>query len=167
MIAKRNLKSQLEELMRCLRRTGLHRGREPLDILEEHARKGQSVRDNLIFLVSDFCPAAADSATDNTAEWHDVLRALSCDVCPVVISFALDERQRGSIRLWDAERRRHRLTLLSPARIAAINAEERQRVARLERLFRSLRLDFIVLNRERDVYPELARLARWRRKRRH
>ena len=91
---------------------------------------------------------------------------MSCDVVPITISFELQAGQRGAIRLWDAERRQRRLTLLTSSRIAAINAAERARVEKLRALFRRLGVDHLVLRRELDVYPELARLARWRRKRR-
>ncbi|MDH3547278.1 MAG: hypothetical protein OEN22_09275, partial [Gammaproteobacteria bacterium] len=78
----------------------------------------------------------------------------------------LAREQRGTIKLWDPERRQQRLTLLTPSRIDRINDEERHRVEALENLFRSLGLDFMTLRHERDVYPSLARLARMRRRRR-
>ena len=165
-IAKRNLKGQLEETMRLLGQTGLAAGVDALDLLGEHARQQRSTTDNLVFLVSDFCSTGAGAAASNTGSWQSLLRELRCDVVPVIISFELARRQRGSIRLWDAEQQRHRLTLLTPSRIAAINAKERERVAFLQRLFRRLGLDHLVLTDEHDVYPELARLARWRRRRR-
>ena len=75
--------------------------------------------------------------------------------------------QRGAIRLWDVERRQNRVTLLTSSRIYAINAAERARVEKLQVLFRRLGLDHLVLRRDLDVYPELAKLARWRRRRRN
>ena len=57
------------------------------------------------------------------------------------------------------------MTLLTPGRIAAINARERERVHGLRQLFRRLGLDHLLLRREHDVYPELIKLARWRRRR--
>ncbi len=165
-IAKRNLKSQLEETIRSLGGAGLAAGVDALQLLEETARGKRSSPDNLMFVVSDFCSTSASTSASLSGSWQSVLRELGCDVVPVIISFELAHDLRGSIRLWDAEEQRSRLTLLTPSRIAAINAAERERVAGLQRLFRRLGLDHLVLNDEHDVYPELARLARWRRRRR-
>ena len=167
LIAKRNLRGQLEQLIIELNHGGLQVGRNAIDVLAKHAGNRQSVRDDLVFLVSDFCPLAADSEADDVYDWRAVMRAMSCDVIPITISFELTVGQRGAIRLWDAERRQHRLTLLTSSRIVAINAAERARVAKLQALFRRLGLDHLDLRRKLDVYPELARLARWRRRRRH
>ncbi|MBT8100541.1 MAG: hypothetical protein KJO82_12360, partial [Gammaproteobacteria bacterium] len=165
-IAKRNLKGQLEETIRSLRQTDLAAGVDALDLLGEHARRQQSTTDNLIFLISDFYSTSAGALASNTGSWQSLLRDLHCDVVPVIISFELARRQHGSIRLWDAEQQRHRLTLLTPSRIAAINETERQRVELLQHLFRQLGLDHLILTDEHDVYPELSRLARWRRRQR-
>lgn len=163
LIAKRNLKGQLEATIRLLARTEPAPGVDALDLLGEHAQQASST-DNLVFLVSDFCSTSA--SPPQAGRWQAILRELRCDVVPVIISFELAGGCRGSIRLWDAEQQRHRLTLLTPSRISAINDEERERVAVLRRCFRRLGLDHLALTDEHDVYPELARLARWRRKRR-
>lgn len=167
LIAKRNLRGQLEQLIVEFNHGGLQVGRNAIDVLTEHASSRQSERDDLVFVVSDFCPPAADPTADDVRDWRAVLRTLSCDVIPITISFELAAGQHGAIRLWDAERREHRLTLLTSSRIAAINAAERARVEKIQALFRRLGLDHLVLRRELDVYPELAKLARWRRRRRH
>ena len=166
LIAKPNLRGQLEQLIVELNHGGLQVGRNAIDVLTEHASNRKGARDDLLFIVSDFCPATTDPAADDVHDWRAVMRALSCDVVPITISFELQAGQRGAIRLWDAERRQRRLTLLTSSRIAAINAAERARVEKLQALFRRLGVDHLVLRRELDVYPELARLARWRRKRR-
>lgn len=166
LIAKRNLKSQLEELVVALNLECPEPGQDALDVLSAHARVRQSERDDLVFLVSDFCPTRQDTAEDDVRAWREVMRAVSTDVVPIVISFELARDQRGAIRLWDAERHEKRLTLVTPTRIDRINATERERVEKLQHLFRRLGLDHLVLRQEQDVYPELARLARWRRRRR-
>ncbi len=165
LVAKRNLRGQLEHLIVELDDGGLQAGQSAIDVLTAYSSNRQSARDDLLFLVSDFCPPAANPAADEGRDWRAVMRALPCDVVPITISFELAARQRGAIRLWDAERRQHRLTLLTSSRIAAINAAERARVEKLQDLFRRLGLDHLVLRHELDVYPELARLARWRRRR--
>jgi hypothetical protein len=72
----------------------------------------------------------------------------------------------GTIKLWDAERRAQRLTLLTPERIDDINHKEMQRVLKLESFFRSLGLDYLIVRQEREVYPQLAKLKGLRRRRR-
>jgi uncharacterized protein (DUF58 family) len=167
LIDKRNLKGQLEQLVERLRRTTLQAGRDAVDVLTEYARRKHAVRNDLIFVVSDFAPLAGDANGEDVHTWRELTRHISCGVVPVIISFELATHQYGAIRLWDPEREEQRLTLLTPSRVQAINAAERRRVQSLERLFRQSGLDYLVLRREHDVYPELARLASWRRRRRN
>ena len=167
LIEKRNLKRQLEHLMVELNDDSLHADQKAVDILTSHAGNKVSVRDDLLFLISDFCSPTTGSASDDIRDWRVAIRALSCDVVPVIVSFGLAAGQRGAIRLWDAERGEQRLTLLTASRIAAINSVERERVEALQDRFRGLGLDHLVLRRELDVYPELAKLAQWRRRRRN
>jgi len=165
-IAQRNLKGQLERLMERLGTSGVLPGEDAIEVLASHARRNRTVRDDLIFMISDFCPVADAAGTNDIEAWRSAMRSIACDVVPVVVSFKLAVEQRGSIRLWDAERNIHRLTLLTPSRIERINAEEAERVAALQHLFRRLGVDHLVLRRDQDVYPELEMLARWRRRRR-
>lgn len=165
MIAQRNLKSQLEQLMEQLNAIDMLPGEDAIEVLAAYASKKRSVRDDLIFLVSDFCPIRDAAIDDDLASWREVQRMLPCDIVPVIVSFELDTGQRGSIRLWDAERHKHRLTFVTPARIERINAAEAERVAALAQRFRRLGMDHLVLRHEADVYPELAKLATWRRSR--
>lgn len=166
-VAQRNLKGQLERLMDRLSATGMRQGQDAIDVLSAHAAGMQPVRDDLVFMVSDFCPVADRSLDEDAQTWRLAQRAIPCDIVPVIISFELATEQHGSIRLWDAERRKHRLTLLTPARIARINSVEAERVARLEHLFRRLGMDYLKLKHDKDVYPALETLARWRRRRRN
>ena len=161
-----NLKSQLESLATALSSNPAQPGKDAFDVLESVALSARPVRDDLAFVVSDFCPVAVSHAGETQQEWRDILRRLTFDVVPVLISFELSREQRGAIKLWDPERQQQRLTLLTPSRIDRINAQERNRVEGLEDLFRRLGLDFMTLRHERDVYPSLARLARMRRRRR-
>ena len=165
LIARRNLNGQLEESMTALGKGEMASRVDPLSVLSDHARQRQRVRDDLIFMVSDFCSTEADTAGAVIAGWRNVLRKLPCDLVPAIISFELDPSELGSIRLWDAEQQRHRMTLLTRGRIAAINARERERVHGLQQLFRCLGLDHLLLRHAHDVYPELIKLARWRRRR--
>ncbi|HEX2139356.1 MAG TPA: hypothetical protein VHG33_06560, partial [Woeseiaceae bacterium] len=139
------------------------RRKHPLELLDGLAGKRRSVRDDLLFLISDFQALGLDDVSASARQWSHTLRRLPCDVVPVLISFELPREQRGTIKLWDPERRRQRLTLVTPSRIDRINALERQRIERIEKLFRSVGLSYLTLRRERDVYPSLAWLARARR----
>lgn len=164
-IAERNLKSQLDRLAEHLAADPVEPARDVLDVLAELAGRSRASRDDLIFLVSDFHAAGDPLRQRDVRQWRPVLRSLSCDVVPVIVSFELSTHQLGQIKLWDPERNRQRLTLLTPARARCINLQETQRVEELARMFRSLGLDCLVLRHETDVYPALASLARVRRKR--
>lgn len=164
-VEARNLRTKLDRLMRHLDTRAELPGEDPVTVLVEQAARRRRERADLIFLISDFQPVADDAAQEDPDAWRRALRDLATDVVPVIVSFVLPEEQRGSIRLWDAERSRHRLTLLTPARVRRINAAETERVAALVRRFRRLRMDHVVLRSEHDVYPELAKLAKWRRRR--
>ncbi len=166
LVARRNLKSQLEHLIVELGKPAPARGRDVTELLAAESRRKDPVRTNLAFVVSDFTPVESGGAVPAADEWRSATRRLRCDVVPVIITFELPAGQTGAIRLFDAERGADRLTLLTPGRIRAINAAERGRVAELRKTFRRAGLDHLVLAREHDVYPELARLATWRRKRR-
>lgn len=162
-IAERNLKSQLEQSIECLGAANGLRGTNAIDVLAERASTKRSYREDLLFVISDFCPLNDEDEEDEVPEWRSVQRMLTCDVVPVIISFELRSDQYGSIRLWDPERGKQQLTLLTPARIERINRAELRRVDKLQQQFRRLGLDHLVLRRDQDVYPELAQLARWRR----
>lgn len=164
-IAERNLKSQLDRLAERLRANPVEPGQDALDVLAELAVRSRSARDDLVFIVSDFNATRDPLRQQDMREWRSALRSLSCDVVPVIVSFELSTSQRGQIKLWDMERNRRRLALLTPARARRINRHESERVDSLVRLFRSLGLDSLVLRHEDDVYPCLAALARVRRKR--
>lgn len=165
-ISEKNLKSQLEELSGSLSYNKLLSGENAFDALEKISLNPRASRDDLIFMISDYCPVSLHGHRKALEEWRTMLRRMACEVVQVIISFELPPDQRGAIKLWDPERQTQRMTLLTPSRIDRINEQEQQRVADLELLFRGLGVDFLTLRRERDVYPALARLARLRRRRR-
>lgn len=163
---ERNLKTQMERLSRRLSDHSWADGLEPLDALQAFGLRSRGVRDDLIFLISDFSPMS-DSGVDHTSQkWRSVLRRLSGDLVPVIVSFKLSRDIIGSVKLWDPERRTQRLTFLSPARIDRINEQEMHRVLKIESFFRALGLDYLIVRHERDVYPQLAKLTGLRRRRR-
>jgi len=165
-IAEKNLKSQLDELSGRLSKNSLLAGLDAFDMLETISADRQAAKEDLVFMVSDYCPVSVHAERKSVEDWRTLLRRMPCEVVQVIISFELHPEQRGAIKLWDPERRSQRLTLLTPSRVDRINESERQRVGDLELLFRGLGVDSLTLRHERDVYPALARLARLRRRRR-
>lgn len=165
-IQKRNLKSQLDQLILQLKSDALHSGRDMIDVLTERQQNVHGSNEDLIFVMSDFCGMCDEPADFDASRWQSLQRKSACDVVPVVISFGLAAGQRGSVRLWDGETNRHKMTLLTPSRIAAINAAEEQRVERLQQRFRGLGMSCVALRRAQDTYPEFASLAQWRRRHR-
>lgn len=164
-IAERNLKAQLDGLAGYLGPGPVLSGQDALDALAELSVRSRGGRDDLVFLVSDFRAVRDPDRQRDPQAWRSALRSVGSDVVPVVVSFTLSTAQVGQVKLWDIERNRQRMTLLTPSRARRINAEEAARVEGLEKLFRTLGLDSLTLREETDVYPALAALAR-RRKRR-
>jgi uncharacterized protein (DUF58 family) len=163
---ERNLKTLMENLSRRLSNHTWGEGLGALEALKTFSLRSRGSRDDLIFLISDFSPISASQQEATHQEWRSVLRRLSGDLVPVIISFKLSRDVIGSVKLWDPERQSQRLTFLSPARIDKINVKELKRVIRLESFFRSLGLDYLIMRHERDVYPQLAKLTGLRRRRR-
>jgi uncharacterized protein (DUF58 family) len=160
--AEKNLKSQLERLSDRLGERPVTRGAPASRVLAMLADRRSSAREDLAFLVSDF----NEEEEHDREAWRGLLRRVRCEVVPVIVSFELSVKQTGAIKLWDAERNRQCLVLLTPGRARRINAAEAARVAALASLFRSIGMDSLVLRSEHDVYPALAALARTRKKRR-
>ena len=162
---ERNLKTQMEKLSYRLGQHKWAQGLDAVEALETFCQRSGGSRDDLIFLMSDFAPVS-DTQEYTTSQWRSVLRRLSGDLVPVIVSFKLSEDVLGSIKLWDPERQKQQLTFLSPKRIEKINNKEMDRVRKLENFFRSLGLDYLIVRNERDVYPQLAKLKGLRRRRR-
>jgi len=163
---ERNLKTQMEKLSSRLGQHSWLEGQGPLDALQASCLRSRGCRDDLIFLMSDFSPTTAAEKLITTQEWRSVLRRLSGDLVPVIVSFRLSHDFMGSIKLWDPERKAQRLTFLSPKRIDDINKQEMNRVLKLESFFRSLGLDYLIVRQQRDIYPQLTKLKGLRRRRR-
>lgn len=165
--AERNLRTQMDSLAQRLGRPGFWGARQ--DVFTALKASG-TVRggkgDDLLFMVSDFCSVSSARPERARRDWRSTLRQLSCALVPVIVTFELSRSLRGSIKLWDPELGSQRLTFLSPRRVDSINEREKQRVLALEALFRQLGVDYLTLRSERDVYPQLARLAKLRRRRR-
>ena len=101
------------------------------------------------------------------ADWRPILKQLHRNVVPVIVSFEVPKEMQGLVKLYDMERKRRQLTWFSQRRIGDVNREERERVANLIRSFRSAGLDYMLVSSQFQIYPQLARLARMRRQRKH
>jgi uncharacterized protein (DUF58 family) len=162
-VRKRNLPAQLQALWHELNSPQSLGGIDVLHVLRSRADTHTGPRDDLIFISSDFLSLTVREPVVAAQEWRAALQQWGYSLIPVVITFELPEAISGLTKMWDPVRRKQRLTLLSPGRIRRINQEERARVARLTSLFRGTGVDYMVLDRERDVYMQLVRLARRRR----
>lgn len=163
--SEKNLKTQMEKLSRRLSQGDWGDGLNPLEALRSYSLRSRGNRDDLIFLISDFVRISESLGKHGTQLWRAILRRLSGDFVPVIVSFKLSNDIVGSVKLWDPERQKQRLIYLTPSRIERINEKEMQRVLKVENFFRSLGLDYLIVRHERDVYPQLSKLTGLRRRR--
>lgn len=162
-----NLTMQMERLAAALiRRPQPATTTDVSSVLRLYLDQDRHRHSDLLFVVSDFV-ATDRRDIDPETEWRLILNQLHRNVIPVVISFELSHGMQGVMKLWDAERRSRRLTWFSSGRIRRINLQERDRVASLVRKFRTAGLDYMIVSTQRQIYPQLARLARMRRLRKH
>ncbi len=161
-----NLRSQLQQTVQALRKP--HPGSKTdvssaLDAFVRHDRRRHS---NLLFVVSDFVTANGDAFRPEV-EWRDAINEIKQNIVPVIVSFELAPDTEGLMKVCDAERPARRLARFSRERVRRINLEESARVASLVRRFRAARLDCMTVVHQRDIYPQLAALARVRRRRKN
>lgn len=159
-----NLRSQMQQTIAALRRPHPAALTDVSTTLNNFVRQDRRRHSNLLFVVSDFLTEDAAPLNPET-DWRDAINEIQQNIVPVVISFELTAETAGLIKLWDAERPSRRLAWLTRDRVRRINREERSRVAMLMRHFRSAGLDCIMVSHQRDIYANLARLARVRRRR--
>lgn len=163
-VAEKNLKSQLEALSIRLESQPVGEPGNPFETLAAIASERGRNWKHLAFHISDYCAVDGPGAVQNTHDWRAAVRRAAMDIVPVIVSFALQREQTGTIKLRDAETGKQRLTLLTPSRIDKINRREALRVEELQLLFRRLGFDYLTVRNEKDVYPALARLAKLRRR---
>lgn len=159
-----NLRSQLQQTVQALRMRHPLATTDVSSVLSTFVRQDRRRHSNLLFVVSDF--VTTDGSDFNPkSEWRDAINELQQNIVPVIVSFELPSQTEGLVKLCDAERPDRRLAYFTPDRVRRINHEEQSRVASLVRHFRSAGLDSMLIAHQRDVYPQLARLARVRRRR--
>ncbi len=159
-----NLRSQLQQTVQALRMRHPLATTDVSSVLSTFVRQDRRRHSNLLFVVSDF--VTTDGSDFNPeSEWRDAINELQQNIVPVIVSFELPSQTEGLVKLCDAERPARRLACFTRDRVRRINHEERSRVASLVRHFRSAGLDSMLIAHQRDIYPQLARLARVRRRR--
>jgi len=161
-----NLKTQMERLSDALATMSVPATTNVASILNQYLSRVQHRCPDLLFLVSDFV-SLDDGNINPGADWRTILNRMRHNLIPVVITFEVPSGLRGLIKLWDPERRRRRMTWFSQGRISRINNEEKERVASLVEKFRAAGLDYLVISSQRQIYPQLANLARQRRRRKN
>lgn len=161
-----NLKIQMERLAAALARQHATEMTDISSVLRLYLDRFRHHRSDLLFVLSDFVTTGTGKSDPETT-WRPLLKQMRRNIVPVVISFEISRRSRGAIKLWDAERQSRRQTWLSSQRIQRINQEEKERVASLVSYFKSAGLDHMILSNQRQIYPQLAKLARMRRIRKH
>ncbi len=161
-----NLKNQMERLTASLSNITVQDETDISTVLSTYKHKVNKNVPDLIFLVSDFV-SMQKNQFHLDAKWRQVLNRMQHNLIPVIISFEMGSGIGGMLKVWDPERQARRLTWFSSARVKKINHEEHQRVEALKNMFRSAGMDYMVINSQRDIYPQLAQLARIRRRRKN
>ena len=165
-IKSANLKTQMERLSSALSKLPSHDDTKISSVLLKYLYQVQRNKPDLIFVISDFVITVKDHFRLN-ANWHNIIKTVGNNVIPVIITFSVPGTVGGMLKVWDPERRVRRLTWFSPARIKKINVEERDRVSEMINTFRSVGLDYLVISDQKQIYPQLAQLARTRRRRKN
>jgi uncharacterized protein (DUF58 family) len=161
-----NLRMQMQRVASALKVTRGTADTDLSSVLGEYLQQGRQRFSDLLFVVSDFL-TSGEHEPEPESEWRPVLNEMHRNIVPVVISFEIPADMTGVMKFWDPERRSRRLVRLSARRVRSINQQEADRVAALVRKFQSAGLDYMILSKQRQIYPQLARLARTRRLRKH
>ena len=161
-----NLKVQMEHLNRELANLDVYPETDILSVLRRYMNQSARNRPDLLFVISDFVSMQTESMQMDS-HWYPVLNQLRNNLIPVIVTFEISMGIRGMLKLWDPERRTRRLTWFSSDRIKQVNQEEKERVDNLVQKFRAAGLDYLVISSQREIYPQLAQLARQRRGRKN
>lgn len=160
-----NLRSQMQQTAQALLRTPGGASTDVTAALNAFVRRDRRRHSNLLFVISDFLPSD-DAEIESQSAWRSSINEIRHNIVPVIVSFEIPATTAGLVKLVDPEHDERRMAQLSARRVGQINRAERQRTRALLRRFRSAGLDCMTVVDQRDVYPELTRLARVRRQRR-
>jgi uncharacterized protein (DUF58 family) len=161
-----NLKTQLELLNTSLSNITSHDTTNISTVLKKYMHQVQRSVPDILFVVSDFVSLQKkDFSLDS--QWRGVLNHLRHNLIPVIVTFKVPSGIQGMLKVWDPERQSRRLTWFSSSRVRKINQKEKDRVEALTSTFRSVGLDYLIITSQREIYPQLAQLARNRRRRKN
>lgn len=158
-----NLRAQMQRTAAALARYPARGGTDVSAALNDFVHRDQRRHSNLLFVISDFL---AGGEPDPASDWRSSINELERNIVPVVVSFRIPAGSEGLIRLREPESGKRRLAFLAGRRVRRINRAEHRRVGALVRRFRAAGLDALAVASECEAYPELARLARVRRRKR-
>ena len=161
-----NLKTQMDRLSGSLSNIVVQDETDIATVLKNYMHKVSRNVPDLIFLVSDFV-SMQNKHFHLDSKWQQVINRMRHNLIPVIISFEVGTGIGGMLKVWDPERQTRKLTWFSSSRVRKINNEEKQRVESLKNTFRSVGMDYMVINNQRNIYPQLAQLARIRRRRKN
>jgi uncharacterized protein (DUF58 family) len=162
-IHKANLRTEMDEYNRAVSNLPLRPYTNIEKVLEPYQAQYNKGKISLIILVSDFI----DSYTSNASFLPvGLLRHMQGDLISVVVTFNLGEESQGVGKVWDPERNREGIVMLSRKRRSQINQAEKTRVDQVCRAMRDTSVDSIAIAEQRQIYPQLVNLARTREHRR-
>jgi len=162
-IHKANLRAEMDEYQRAVSQLPLLPATNIEKVLTPYLTDYNKGRVSLIILVSDFVDAGS---ANNTVLPVQQLRHLQGDLISVVVTFNLGEESQGVGKVWDPERNREGMVMMSHQRRTQINNAEKNRVEDVCRSLRDAYVDSIAVTEKRQVYPKLVSLARTREHRR-
>jgi uncharacterized protein (DUF58 family) len=162
-IHKANLRTEMDEYNRAVSRLPLRPHTNIEKVLEPYLAQYNKGKISLIILVSDFIDSGTSSGGFLPVS---LLRHMQGDLVSVVITFNLGEESQGVGKVWDPERNRESIVMLSRRRRAQINQAEQSRVEQVCRAMRDTSVDSIAIAEQRQIYPQLVNLARTREQRR-
>lgn len=163
-IHKANLHAQMEQYQRTVLDLPILPATDFGNVLKTFVAHYNKGRISLIIVVSDF--VSPDSAENETPLPSHVIRHLQGDLINIVVTFKLGEESQGVGKLWDPERNRERMVMLSKRRRMRINSAEQERVDRVCRAMRDSNVDTVAIGEHRRIYPQLLSLSRTREHRR-
>lgn len=162
-VRKANLRTEMDEYQRAVLNLPLYRTTSLEKVLEPFLVQYNKGQISLIILVSDFI------STDDASEIVlpiNITRRLQSDLISIVVTFNLGEESQGVGKVWDPERNREGIVMLSRKRRSQINQVEQSRVEQICRTMRDAYVDSIAIEEQRQIYPKLVNLARAREHRR-
>lgn len=162
-VSAANLAEQLRQTAVMLRGQQGGASTDVWSSLAEYLQRNIRSSSQLTFVISDF--ADVDPAM-LPGKLRRVVATWGRNIVPVIVSWEIPAQARGAFKVADAESARRRMEYFGRRRIDSINRDEADRVNGLARQFRSAGLDVLTIRHQREVYPGLVQLARFRRGRR-